>query len=176
MFLVETISYEVAKKLNDIEVRRYSRIVAAKVEGYGDGGFGMLFRFISGQNSRSSRVAMTSPVLSEKVAMTAPVISGQGSIAFVMPRGYTLETTPRPIDKSIRILEIPQRYLAVLRFSGRWTERAFQAKSTELLGTLEKAGIATRGEVLFMRYNSPFSPWFLRRNEVAVEVDFQLRR
>lgn len=168
--MVETVSWEVAKKLDDVEIRKYPKMVVARVDGYGDGGFNLLFRFISGQNSQKSKVAMTAPVVSEKIAMTAPVLSSEGSIAFVMPESYTFETTPQPTDERVKIVESPPRFLAVLRFSGRWSGKAFEARTKAMLGELEKAGIATKGRAFTMRCNPPFMPWFLRRNEVAIEV------
>lgn len=170
--MVKSISYEVVKKLGEVEIRKYPLMVAARVNGFGDSGFNLLFNFISGRNKQKAKVAMTAPVVSEKIAMTAPVLSDGGSIAFVMPEGYTMETTPQPTDDRVKIVEFPPRYLAALRFSGRWTERAFQTKSKEMVGELQKAGIETKGEAFSMRYNSPFTPWFMRRNEVAVEVIF----
>ena len=59
----------------------------------------LLFSFITGNNRQKSKVAMTAPVVSEQIAMTAPVLSESGSIAFVMPEGFTLETTPIPVDE-----------------------------------------------------------------------------
>ena len=73
--MVKEVSYEVVKTLGRVEIRKYPRMVAAKVDGYGDGGFRLLFNFISGQNRQRSKVVMTSPVVSEKIAMTAPVLS-----------------------------------------------------------------------------------------------------
>ncbi len=168
--MVEMVRYEVEKKINAVEIRKYPKMIVARVDGYGDVGFNLLFSFISGQNSLKSKVAMTSPVVSEKIAMTAPVLSSEGSIAFVMPESYTLETTPQPLDGRVKIVEYPPRHLAVLRFSGSWGGKAFQARTKEMVRELEKAGVATKGEAFAMRYNPPFMPWFLRRNEVAIEV------
>jgi effector-binding domain-containing protein len=114
---------------------------------------------------------MTAPVVSEQIAMTAPVLSEPGSLAFVMPEGFTLETTPEPIDDRVKIVEIPERVVAALRFSGRWSNSIFKKKSKEMLEELAKAGMKTAGQVFSMRYNGPFTPWFLRRNEVAVAVE-----
>jgi hypothetical protein len=144
------------------------------VDGYGDDGFNLLFKFITGANGQKAKVAMTAPVISEKITMTSPVISGGGSIAFVMPDSYTSETTPLPLDERIRIEEVPARNLAALRFSGRWNRGIFAARSNELLAELRKTGVKSRGEVFSMRYNSPFTPWFMRRNEVAVEVEWEV--
>ena len=94
----------------------------ARVDGYGDGGFNLLFRFILGNNRQKSNIAMTAPVVSEEITMTAPVLSEKGSIAFIMPEGFTLETTPEPLDDHVKIVEVPERVVAALRFSGRWSK------------------------------------------------------
>jgi len=169
--MVEQARYEVLRKIGKVEIRRYPRLVIARVDGYGDGGFNILFSFITGSNRQKSNVAMTSPVVSEQIAMTAPVLSETGSIAFVMPEGVTLATTPEPLDDRVKIVEIPERDVAALRFSGRWSNSIFKKKSKEMLEELEKGGIKTFGQVFSMRYNGPFTPWFLRRNEVAITVE-----
>lgn len=175
--MVEQAPYEVVRSMGRVEVRRYPPLVVARVRGRGDGGFYSLFRYISGDNRQRSRLAMTAPVISEAeaasetIAMTAPVISDRGSMAFVMPEGMTMETAPEPLDPQVVLEEVPGRLVAVLRFSGRWTERAFDRRSRELLEALGKAGLRTRGSVFSMVYNPPFTPPFLRRNEVAVELD-----
>jgi hypothetical protein len=169
--MVEQAKYEVLKKIGKIEIRRYPRLVIARVDGYGDGGFNFLFRFISGDNRQKSDIAMTAPVVSEEIAMTAPVLSETGSLAFIMPEGYTLETTPEPLDDRVKIVEIPERIVAALRFSGRWSNSIFKKKTAELLAEIKNAGLKVAGQVFSMRYNGPFTPWFLRRNEVAVTID-----
>ena len=92
-------------------------------------------------------------------------------MAFVMPSEFTLETTPSPLDNRVKIEEIPQRTVAVLRFSGSWSEDHFKEKTEELLQELANAKVKTKGSVFTMLYNPPFTPSFLRRNEVAVEVE-----
>jgi hypothetical protein len=169
--MVEQAKYEVIKKIGKTEVRRYPRLIIARVDGYGDGGFNLLFRFITGNNRQKSDIAMTAPVVSEQIAMTAPVLSETGSIAFIMPEGFTLETTPEPLDDRVKIVEIPERVVAALRFSGRWSASIFNKKSQELLAEIEDSGLKVIGQVFSMRYNGPFTPWFLRRNEVAVAVE-----
>ena len=146
-------------------------MVIDRVDGYGDDGFNLLFNFITGNNRQKSKIEMTAPVVSEQIAMTAPVLSGSDSIGFVMPEGLTLETTPEPLDERVKIVEIHERVLAALKFSGRWSNSIFKKKSEEMLEELKKAGIKTVGQVFTMRYNGPFTPWFMRRNEVAVEIE-----
>ena len=169
--MVEQAKYEVVRKIGKIEIRRYPSLVIARVDGYGDSGFNLLFRFITGNNQQKSDIAMTAPVVSEQIAMTAPVLSETGSIAFIMPEGFTLEATPEPLDERVKIAEIPERTVAALRFSGRWSDSVFKKKSEDLLVEIKNAGLKTSGQVFSMRYNGPYTPWFLRRNEVAVQVE-----
>jgi effector-binding domain-containing protein len=88
-----------------------------------------------------------------------------------MPTAFTLETTPEPLDNRVNIAEIPARLVATLRFSGGWSEPHFEKEKQELLNELDNAKIKTKGEVFTMLYNPPFIPGFLRRNEVAVEIE-----
>jgi len=169
--MVEQAKYEVLREINKVEIRRYPSLVIARVDGYGDGGFNLLFSFITGNNRQKSKIAMTAPVVSEQIAMTAPVFSESDSIGFVMPEGLTLETMPEPIDERVKIVEMPERVVAVLKFSGRWSNSIFKKKSKEMLEELTKAEIETAGQVFTMRYNGPFTPWFMRRNEVAVAIE-----
>jgi hypothetical protein len=80
-------------------------------------------------------------------------------------------TTPQPLDEREKIVEIPERDVAALRFSGRWSNSIFKKKSKGMLEELTKAEIETVGQVFTMRYKGPFTPWFMRRNEVAIEVE-----
>ena len=176
--MVETVKYEVLRKLERVEIRRYPRIVLAKVGNYETDSFGLLFRFISGDNKAREKVKMTAPVVSQdasqEIKMTSPVLSdfsNEGYMAFVMPSEFSLETTPKPLDNRVKIEELPDRVVAVLRFSGGWSEKHFEAKTKELLDELAKAKIKTRGNVFTMLYNPPFIPGFLRRNEVAIEIE-----
>jgi hypothetical protein len=169
--MVEQAKYEVLKEITKVEIRRYQTMVIARVDGYGDGGFNLLFSFITGNNRQKSKITMTAPVVSEQIAMTAPVLSESDSIGFVMPEGLTLETTPEPLDERVKIVEIPERDVAALKFSGRWSNSIFKKKSGEMLEELKEAKIDTVGQVFTMRYNGPFTPWFMRRNEVAVEIE-----
>ena len=171
--MVDQAKYEIIKRIGNLELRRYPRLVIARVDGYGDGGFNILFSFIAGNNRQKSEIAMTAPVASEQIAMTAPVLSETGSIAFVMPEGFTLESTPEPLDDRVKIMELPERVVAGLRFSGRWSDSIFKKKAMELLEELAKAEAKTEGWVFSMRYNRRFTPWFMRRNEVAVAVDIE---
>jgi hypothetical protein len=93
-------------------------------------------------------------------------------MTFVMPKEFTLETTPEPLDPQVKIAEIPERLIADLCFSGERSESHFEKETQELLNELAKEKIKTKGNVFTMLYNPPFIPGFLRRNEVAIEVEY----
>jgi len=171
--MVETPEYNVIKQIEEIEIRRYPIIFLATATGQGrDDLFGALFRYISGDNSGNQKIAMTAPVITpEKIAMTAPVISDSGSMSFIVPSKYTREKVPKPLDSRISIVEVPARTMAVLRFSGWGEAKTVAEKKGKLLEILTKNNIRPKGEPVLMRYNSPWTPWFARRNEVAVEIE-----
>lgn len=176
--MVQTVKYEVVKTIGKVEIRRYTKIVLAKVANFESDSFGLLFRFISGNNKEKEKVKMTSPVVSQEtskeIKMTSPVLSDfrdKGYMAFVMPSDFSFETTPEPLDSRVKIEELPPRLVAVLRFSGGWSEKNFNSKIKELLDVLVMAKLKTKGDVFTMLYNPPFTPGFLRRNEVAIEVE-----
>jgi hypothetical protein len=169
--LVETPNYEVARKLGVVEIRKYPALFLATAKGDADL-FGLLFNYISGANKGSSKISMTAPVITpEKISMTSPVFTDADSMSFIVPSKYTRETVPEPTDLHITITEQPAKILAVLRFSGRGRSSTVEKKTQLLLETLRRNNIETKGEVTLMRYNPPFTPWFLRRNEVAIEVN-----
>ena len=168
--MVETIKYEVIREIGNVEIRRYPKIVVAKVEDPSNG-FNLLYRFITGGNRQKTKLKMTTPVVSQEIQMTSPVLSETGTMAFVMPAEYTLESTPEPLDERVKIAEISARLVAALCFSGGWSEAHFEKETQELLKTLSESKIKTKGNVFTMLYNPPFIPGFLRRNEVGIEVE-----
>ena len=171
--MIEQTKYSLIKKIENIEIRLYDEITIAEVAGLGDGGFNILFNYISGDNIPQKKLEMTAPVISQKIEMTAPVFSEGNSIAFIIPQKFSFENVPKPVDSRINIKQIPKRYVAALRFSGRWSTSTFTKKSNQLLGALNSFNIKTRGNMFSMRYNGPLTPWFIRRNEVAVEIDYK---
>ena len=168
--MVKQAIYRTIKRIDKVEIRLYPALIIARVKGYDDNGFNILFNFINGNNQQKSKVKMTAPVISQHIEMTSPVISDRGSIAFVMPKKYALETTPIPLDERINIISIPSRIIAALKFTGRWSQSIFDKQSKLLLNEISKYDIKKKGNLFIMRYSGPFTPWFLRRNEVAVEV------
>ena len=170
--MVETARYEVAGRIGEIELREYPELVLATVTGQQDtSAFRLLFSYISGQNRVRKKIPMTAPVItSEKIKMTAPVISDASSFSFVMPLNYKLEEIPEPLDSRIRIQKLPARRLAVIRFKGYARQKSVNEVKVRLLSALQKSGIATVGEPFLMRYNSPWTLGFMRRNEIGIEI------
>jgi len=184
---LETPEYTVLYTDGAIEYRQYqpylvSETVVRMPEHYrnaGNEGFRRLFNYISGDNKSKARIDMTAPVermpTSEIIEMTAPVEQGETgegwSVTFMLPSQYTLESAPVPTDERVRIREVPGRLMAVLRYSGRWTDRNLAKRSAELLDSVAAQSIATVGEIVSAAYDPPFMPPFFRRNEVMIEVE-----
>ena len=170
--MVEKAPYEVVKKAESLEIRYYPSLILAKVENYNDdNAFSLLFDYISGNNKSQKKISMTAPVISsEKIPMTAPVISEENYFAFVLPSSYDEKTVPIPNNNKIKIEVQPEKKLAVLRFSGRTNYEKTNKKFKELFDLVKNNDIKTKGKPFLMRYNSPFAPGFIRRNEVAVEI------
>lgn len=170
--MTQQVPYKVLKKIEDIEIRQYPEVIFAVVEdNSGDSGFGLLFQYISGENKTRRKIAMTAPVItSEKITMTAPVITGKNYMAFALPSSYNKETVPIPTNPAVKIELHQEKTMAVLQFSGRTNETKVQKNIQKLMTTLKNHSMQMQSEPVLMRYNSPFTPGFLRRNEVAVEI------
>jgi len=170
--MTDTIPYEITGKAGEIEFRKYPDMILATVDSPGDNtGFNLLFAYIRGQNSASNTISMTSPVItSQKIAMTAPVVSDAKSMSFVMPPGKNPDDIPEPQDSRVQISTLPGREVAVIRFSGYARPDEVAAAEEKLQEGLRQAGIESIGGPFLMRYNPPWTPGFLRRNEVGVEI------
>jgi hypothetical protein len=181
--------YELVEQHQDFELRRYAPtlVAATAVDGTheeaGRIAFGILADYIFGNNERRAKIAMTAPVnqqpAGERIAMTAPVgqqqVAGEPDkdryiVTFAMPAQFTIDTLPIPRDSRVQIREEPGRLMAVRRYSGRWTEANYRANEEALMKAVRKAGLTPIAPPVYARYNAPFTPWFLRRNEVQVQV------
>lgn len=182
---IEEPAHTVVDKKKGYEIREYAPYIRAEVtlEGaYRDtlyGGFRQVADYIFGNNTKSEKVAMTAPVIqekSEKIAMTAPVIqeAGEGkntyTVAFVMPKEYTLETLPKPNNPNVAFREVPARRFAVLKFGGYATERRVERKKAQLFKSLDRDGVKAAGTALVAQYDPPWTPFYMRRNEIQVPL------
>jgi hypothetical protein len=181
---IEEPAYEVTAKIGDVELRQYAPYVVAEVmmtgsaTEAGNKAFRILAGYIFGKNKGAKRLAMTAPVTQTaapmKLEMVAPVIQnaapGGYLVQFVLPRGVTLDTAPEPIDQRIVLRQVQPRRVAVIRYSGFWSDANYNKHLARLEETLRKAGMGWPGEPAYSRYNPPFTPWFLRRNEIWLQV------
>ncbi len=181
---VEEAAYTVEKTDGNFEIRLYAPQVVAEVvvdgtmEDAGNQAFRPLFKYISGANRTQGKIAMTAPVAQQadgqKIAMTAPVgqvaLSNRWSVSFMMPAHSTLETLPVPTDENVRLRSVPARRMAVVRYSGTWSQSRYERNLARLREWMKAKGISAAGDPVWARYNPPFTPWFLRRNEILVPV------
>ena len=181
----EEAPYTVVTKDGAFEVRDYAPHILAEtvvddtLENAGNKAFSKLFRYISGANQARGKVAMTAPVAQErrntKIAMTAPVgqerVQEKWAVSFMMPAAYTLNTLPVPDDPQVTLRQVPARRMAAVRYSGFWSEKRYLRYKLELEAWLQKQGLVATGTPVWARYNPPFMPWFLRRNEILIPVE-----
>ena len=186
---LEEPKYSVLKEYENFEIRNYASYLVAEVDiegSYnktGNEAFRILAGYIFGDNQSSTKMNMTAPVeseaiqSSEKMNMTAPVFSNKifngYTYRFVMESKYTQETLPVPNNSKIRITEIKDRVMAVISFSGRWSQKNFEKHEQILVNDLKNEGIGVASEAIYARYNAPFTPWFLRRNEIMFEIEYK---
>jgi hypothetical protein len=153
----------------DFEVRQYgARLVAeTTVAGEwseaGDEGFRRLAGYIFGKNRRGAKIAMTAPVAQHREG-------DAWTVAFTMPAGETLATLPVPEDSRISLRELPPSRVAVVRFSGRWTDASMKEHEADLRRWASEKQLRVVGEAEVNRYDPPYKPWFLRRNEVWCQL------
>ncbi len=181
---VEEAPYTTLEARGEFELRQYQAYVVAEtaVEGrfedVGSEAFRRLFGYISGGNRSAQSIAMTAPVeqvaASEKIEMTAPVTQEKSGdrwrVAFVLPSSYTLATAPQPNDARVTLALVPERLVAAVRYSGTWSRSRYEENLDALERFIVEQGLERTGEPIFARYDPPFTPWFLRRNEILIPV------
>lgn len=180
----EEAKYEMVKKDNKFEIRDYAPHILAEtvVEGdlkdAGNKAFKRLFRYISGDNRSRNKVVMTAPVsqqpVGEKIKMTAPVgqrqVQEKWAVSFMMPASYTIETLPEPENQDVTLRQVPARRMASVTYSGFWSEKRYLRYKLELESWIKERGLTIVGDPIWARYNPPFTPWFLRRNEILIPI------
>ena len=166
------------------EIREYAPQIVAEVrmagsfKSVGNDAFWPLFKYIDGANQAESSIAMTAPVTQsegQKIAMTAPVSqqldNDEWVVSFMMPAKYTMETIPKPTDERVSLRAIPTRRMAVMRYSGSWSEKKYQKHLEQLTEWVRAQDLQVAGAPEWARYNAPFSLWFVRRNEVMLPLE-----
>ena len=182
---IEKAKYTVLEKEDGFEIRQYDPQIVAEtfvegdLENAGNEGFRRLYAYISGENTKKQSISMTAPVSQEtgskKIAMTAPVKQekkdNRWRITFLMPAEYTLETLPEPNDTRVRLTEESGRLMVAVKYSGTWSEEGYEENKALLEEYIRKRGLVKKGAPVWARYDPPFMPWFLRRNEVLIPIE-----
>ena len=184
---IEEAEYRVITGEKPFEIRDYAphvvaeTIVEENLENAGKAAFRILFGYISGENRSRSKIAMTAPVSQqsqgERIAMTAPV--GQQpserenawAVSFMMPSKYVLDTLPLPIHPAVTLREVPPQRMAAVSYSGLWNEKGYRKNRIKLEAWILENGYRIVGDPVWARYNPPFTPWFLRRNEILIPIE-----
>jgi hypothetical protein len=172
---IEEPAFEVLRATGDYEIRRYEPFIVAEVDIDGDVGnagsraFRILADYIFGNNARQEKMQMTAPVVSTPETGDRDMFT----YAFVMEARFSIETLPPPVDPRIRIVRKPARVIAAREYSGRWSEENYRRHEVALISALTIDGLRPSGKPTLARYDSPFKPWFMRRNEVLVELDWE---
>lgn len=167
--MTEEQPYEVVRVEADFELRRYPEHLVAEVtvagsfESAGSTAFRSLVSYIGGRNTTNTGLAMTAPVIQEPA-------DREHVIAFVLPVDVKAASAPIPTDPSVRVRVVPEQIAAVTRFSGRWSQSAYDDRVLKLSEAIRAAGLTTVGPPRFARFDPPWTPWFMRHNEVAIPV------
>lgn len=178
-------AYQIVRKLAaNVEVRQYAAyafaevVVAGSAVEAGGRAFPILVGYIFGKKKGERKFAMTAPVTQAaapvKLEMTAPVmqnaVPGGFVVQFVLPKGVTAASAPEPLDARVRLREVAPAQVAVIRYSGFWSQSNYDDHLARLQAALRAAGLAWTGEPVYARYNAPFTPWFMRRNEIWLHL------
>jgi hypothetical protein len=164
---IEEPAFDVVYRLDKVEIRRYAPSVQAITRLQSDrrsgAGFQRLAGFIFGGNDDGQSIAMTAPV-QESLG------EGEVEMAFTMPSEYAFEELPAPEDSRVVLRQLPERTMAVVEFGGWATSGRIRSHLRTLEEGLASAGLEPVGLPQLNQYNPPWTPPFLRRNEVMIEV------
>lgn len=158
------------KKYQDFELRHYPAGLQIETEVRGNFvqagnlGFGPLVRFISGYNKSNKSIAMTAPVIQQ------PTGSSKHLVRFVLPENMSYSGVPEALDPGVKVIEVPEHFAAVKRFPGSWSEDRFEDQAKNLVQAVFTEGLETEGSVYVSRFDPPWKPGFLKRNEVLIRV------
>ncbi len=169
---IESLGFEQIDQLGAVEVRIYERHLLASVDvnssfkEAGNAAFQPLFRYISGRNADEQKIAMTAPVIQSASRRHDTA----WTVSFVMPASLLKTGAPRPTTEQVEIVERSEQLIAALPYNGSWRIGLFEEKKEELIQQLARSPYSICGNVMWARHNAPFTPWFLKKNEVLMPV------
>ena len=159
-------NYEVVQKNEIYEVRKYSdRLAVETLDSGSENNFRKLFNYISGRNEDNEKIKMTTPVTQfEK--------DGNMSMQFYLPSKFNSKNAPKPTRENVRIVNIEGGFYAVIRYSGRASDKNFIKHKDILLKELKINNILTLSPPIRATYDSPFTLPRNRRNEAMFKVEY----
>ena len=160
----EEANYEVVKENKNYEIRKYSDRLVVETNSTQGNGFKKLFNYISGNNEQNEEIKMTVPVTQE-------IKNGNVTMQFYLPSKFNKDNTPKPSNSEIEILTIEGGYYAVIKYSGRSSDKNFLKNKNLLEKALKQDNIVLLSPPIKASYNSPFTLPILKRNEVMYRID-----
>jgi DNA gyrase inhibitor GyrI len=160
----EEANYEVVKENKEYEIRKYSDRLVIETNSIEGNGFRKLFNYISGNNEESQEIKMTVPVTQE-------IKNGSMTMQFYLPLKFNKDNAPKPSNSDIKILNIEGGYYAVIKYSGRSSDKNFLKNKNILEKQLKQDNITIISPPIRASYNSPFTLPMLKRNEVMYKIN-----
>jgi hypothetical protein len=185
---VETAPYTLLKtdETQKIEVRNYDSMVLVSTSMSSESGnsaFRKLFSYITGDNEGATEIAMTAPVImndkkdvkkGSEISMTAPVFMNDSAdnsmMSFVMPKDFTLATTPKPTNPEVYVSELKDYKVASIQFSGTLSDSNVEKYTLILKTWMTENGYEAISEPVKAGYNGPLTLPIWRRNEMLIEI------
>ena len=162
----EEAKYEVIQKNEIYEVRKYSdRLAVETFDSNQNSGFRKLFNYISGNNKTNKKISMTTPV-------TRIEKNGNMTMQFYLPSKYNQDSAPEPLSNEVKIVNIEGGFYAVLRYSGRASDKNFIRHKEILEKELIKNNISIISPSIRATYDSPFTLPMNRRNEAMFKINY----
>ena len=160
----EEANYEVVKKNKEYEIRKYSDRLVIETNSTEGNGFRKLFNYISGNNEKNQEIKMTVPVTQE-------IKNGNMTMQFYLPLKFNKDNAPKPSNSDIKILTIEGGYFAVIKYSGRSSDKNFLKNKDILEKLLKQDNITILSPPIRASYNSPFTLPMFKRNEVMYRIN-----
>ena len=160
----EEANYEVVKENKEYEIRKYSDRLVIETNSIEGNGFRKLFNYISGNNQKNQEIKMTVPVTQE-------IKNGNMTMQFYLPLKFNKDNAPKPSNSDIKILTIKGGYYAVIKYSGRSSDKNFLKNKDILKKQLKQDNIIILSPPVRASYNSPFTLPMLKRNEVMYRIN-----
>jgi len=163
----EEAKYDVVKSNEIYEIRKYSdRLAVQALNTNQNNSFRKLFNYISGDNETNEEIKMTIPV-------TQMEKKGNMTMQFYLPSKFNKDNIPNPSRSDVEIVNIEGGYYAVIRYSGRASDKNFIKHKEILENELKKDNILIKSSAIKASYNSPFTLPMLRRNEAMFKVNWK---